>query len=315
MEKSELFADCLAIIEFLKAYALEEYDKRIAEVVRLDLVGKAALLAPEEIALLAHGYSDHLSPAAPGSPDHSIMKELAHRSAGLAKNAPTPKGCLLFIHGIGSSCESTWNTMSSLVKSHPEISSYWDIEYFDYSTKKLRWRPWILGGKKNIPIADLAKSLKGHIDRKCSHYESVIVIAHSMGGLISAKYILNEKEEHHHQVKGFMFFATPWQGSQLASLASSLSFKNWHAKFMIRFSPEVRETTEQFKKKAKNIPHRLLFGGQDIAVTHEGMSTIFSMDNFTLLHEATHSTITNATDYNSDSFVELKLFTDSFRTT
>ena len=73
--------------------------------------------------------------------------------------------------------------------------------------------------QKNIKIEKLSDFLKSSIEVYCSNYENIVLIAHSMGGLISKAYILKDLEEQlNPKVKLFLSLAVPHNGSNWAQI-------------------------------------------------------------------------------------------------
>ncbi|WP_444927007.1 ABC-three component system protein [Microbulbifer sp. TRSA002] len=150
---------------------------------------------------------------------------------------------ILFIHGLTGS-ENTWKnsngtTFPGLLSQDQTINDNFDIAYFNYYSKffniteqagrvkkflnKILSRP-VSTTKKNVSIQDLAKHLHTEIEVKCQKYQEIIVIAHSMGGLITKGSISIDIEKNRvSKVKLFLSLAVPHHGSSLASPAKLLS--------------------------------------------------------------------------------------------
>ncbi|WWB85598.1 hypothetical protein V5F90_22375 [Priestia aryabhattai] len=82
------------------------------------------------------------------------------------------------------------------------VNKNFDVGYFNYFTKlidfkKARFSTGIVRtffgnssqAKKNVGIKNLSEHLKSSIEIYCPGYKNVVLIAHSMGGLISKTFI------------------------------------------------------------------------------------------------------------------------------
>ena len=143
---------------------------------------------------------------------------------------------ILFIHGIGGG-RGTWvnnnnnKSFGDLLNEYPEIQDNFDIAEFDYYTK-------IFGSQiigffkkmldfsgvyfKNIPIVRISQLLDTDIDAQLSPYKHIIIIAHSMGGLVTKSYLVGKKWDAH-KVRLVLAIDVPYKGSALADVASMFS--------------------------------------------------------------------------------------------
>ncbi|WP_053971150.1 ABC-three component system protein [Mangrovimonas sp. ST2L15] len=147
------------------------------------------------------------------------------------KNTKEVDTIVIFIHGfIGG--EGTWVSGDGTM---PFIDSIFnddlvnkvDIGLFLYHSKLMELFPKIktlqkfLGKKKvtiNLPIDNLADLLLTQVKYICSGYENIILVGHSMGGLVGKKYILKDiKRNSISKVKLYISLATPHSGSDLAT--------------------------------------------------------------------------------------------------
>ena len=151
------------------------------------------------------------------------------------------KNLILFIHGF-TGAEETWAFSESinfptLLSENTDILKSFDIAYFNYFTElqllaPIKRSPFyklfkkVLGhkNKKNISICEISNLLRTEIKVKLGDYDNLIIIAHSMGGLIAKDYILNNIEDgSDHKVAMFISLAVPHSGSELATFAKLFS--------------------------------------------------------------------------------------------
>jgi hypothetical protein len=155
------------------------------------------------------------------------------------------KNLIIFVHGFTGSKETWKNSkdeyFSEMLLKNTEIEKNYDIAYFNYYTRfiemfnnkfgnlvfKALFKRGAKKPRKNLDINELAEFMGSIIRYNCSNYDNIIIIAHSMGGLISKSYILNEiKENGNTQVKLFLSLAVPHSGTNLATLAQLINIKN-----------------------------------------------------------------------------------------
>ncbi|CAD5367491.1 TPA: ABC-three component system protein [Escherichia coli] len=140
------------------------------------------------------------------------------------------KSCVVFVHGFtggaGTWKNSKGESFSDLLRADREIDQSYDFYEFDYYTKiaslvdsALVVRLLSLVGlgsgkvKKNQPIRRISELLSTYVRTNLSSYDSVIFIAHSMGGLIVKDYILNHEKGDTPEPIGYLSLAVPHKGS------------------------------------------------------------------------------------------------------
>ena len=108
--------------------------------------------------------------------------------ATTARLVPDPMGktmpdvTLAFVHGLFSG-PSTWDNFTRLIDSDPELRDVVAVKKFSYSTPYLRLSPL-----RRIPLlGDIASSFGGWL-RDDLGGQRVIIVSHSMGGLVVQRY-------------------------------------------------------------------------------------------------------------------------------
>ena len=101
------------------------------------------------------------------------------------------KKLVIFVHGLGGS-KATWGNFKNFIEADPDLNV--DSIFWDYPTPFAGIKLFQFLQKKFQSIDGLAKSLKTHIDLSCSEYSDIILVGHSMGGLVIRKYLLNERQ-------------------------------------------------------------------------------------------------------------------------
>jgi protein SERAC1 len=174
------------------------------------------------------------------------------------------KNLILFIHGLTGSNE-TWknevtkNTFPELLLKDPEIKDNFDIAYFEYYTSFLNikerisiFKSLISNDKstpKNISVSEISDLLNTRINYELENYQSIVIIAHSMGGLIAKKTILDFAESGNSKIKLFLSLAVPHLGSNLADYGSFIS-KNIQVKYLKPFQEESMVLLEKWHKSS-----------------------------------------------------------------
>ncbi|MGK4568580.1 lipase family alpha/beta hydrolase [Flavobacterium sp. 3HN19-14] len=117
--------------------------------------------------------------------------------------------------------------------------------------------------------------LETEIRVKCTDYQNIVLIAHSMGGLICKHYILNEiKENRELKVKSFISLAVPHQGAQLANIGS-IALKNMQLVNLSVLSNLTDQMTREWLQYSSSIPKTTYFiGKEDRVVTENSAKAI-----------------------------------------
>jgi len=137
---------------------------------------------------------------------------------------------ILFVHGFIGGRE-TWfdegnpRNFVKYLQDDEYVSANYDLAIFNYFTKisdikeDIGWISNLIGRKrkikKNLATGEIANLLKSHVEINLDRYKGVVLIAHSMGGLVSKHFILDSMSK---AVKLFVSLSVPHNGSNLADL-------------------------------------------------------------------------------------------------
>ena len=131
---------------------------------------------------------------------------------------------LLFIHGFSGEAADTFGSIPDMLMKNSKMDG-WDMKPFGYSqyvTPEMGKDIW--AGIEDIDrISDyLTTSVKYKFD----NYDRIAIVAHSLGGLIAQRAILNFKEEYCNKISHVILLATPSNGIEPVKLS-----KLWNNKY------------------------------------------------------------------------------------
>jgi pimeloyl-ACP methyl ester carboxylesterase len=212
------------------------------------------------------------------------------------------KVLLLFIHGLGGD-STTWGQFPALLQSDLALKGRFDFEFFRYPSNTVRF-PW---SKQSIRIQDLSRAMRTELGARFANYSDVIVVAHSMGGIVAQKYIVDElKERLKLRIKGLALFAVPTEGAQLAKWGDLISFQHRNLKQLRKESDLLEAIREDWRHlDCKNALKILaVFGGQDTVVPYINNTG----DKIEYIADEDHQSIVKPQSPKSTSFLLLRNF-------
>lgn len=190
------------------------------------------------------------------------------------------KNLAIFVHGLTGGM-STWAydenvSFPTLMVADSRLDGF-DIACFNYFTtftnmygasKSIMARLFgsLKSFRKNLPIEELGELLKTEFSVNFSKYKRVIVIAHSMGGLIS-KYCILQQIDHEGRtpVVGFISLAVPHQGAEAASWASMIS-GNAHVSDLKVLGETIDRLNRSWGQLATKPEVMYVYGAHDVIV-------------------------------------------------
>ena len=150
----------------------------------------------------------------------------------LVSDASSHTRDIVFIHGLGGSAWKTWSWNGDTVNFWPS----WLADEEDLSTSRIftfgydsDWR----GAGTNLNISDFAKDLLlqmltyGGDDRTAIGRKDIILVVHSMGGLVAKRaYSLGKQDSQYSDIaskfSAIIFLATPHRGAQSAAMLNNI---------------------------------------------------------------------------------------------
>lgn len=138
----------------------------------------------------------------------------------VSQNSPHAKVAVVFIHGVFGDTLGTWknpngHTFFQFLSESPGMGPKVDVFAFGFTSNLLK------GGSLNINEA----ANKLHDSLQYAHvldYPAVVFVAHSMGGLVTLRYLLSHPVVAQ-KVPLVVFYATPQEGSQIALIADKVA--------------------------------------------------------------------------------------------
>lgn len=129
---------------------------------------------------------------------------------------PHSKVAVVFVHGIFGDTVGTWThangmTFFKLLKDAPDVGKQVDVYAFGFESNMFKDGP--------LNIRDAAGKLEDYLKYAgVWDYPTVVFVAHSMGGLVVMRELV-ERKEHLKQVPLLVFYATPQEGSAITGIA------------------------------------------------------------------------------------------------
>lgn len=189
------------------------------------------------------------------------------------------------------------------MKQDEELTGRIDIAFYGYPTGLIRW-PW---SNRSNRIQDLSKALRTEFAARFSIYSEVIIVAHSMGGLIAQKYIIEElKEKPTLKVSGLILFAVPTEGASLAKWGDLVSFRHSHLRQLKKESETLESIRADWRALSCGTKLQVIavYGGQDKVVTRVGEA----IEKFEFVADEDHGSIVKPKSNTSTTFLIVRNF-------
>ncbi|MBR7799155.1 ABC-three component system protein [Undibacterium fentianense] len=243
------------------------------------------------------------------------------------------KTAVVFIHGFTGS-GSTWvnatgNSFLDLLQTDPTVNGF-DFFEFSYFTKLtdffnsapfqkimsaipfINRLPGVTGKvRMNRPIAQLSEELATYLNLTLEGYDEVILIAHSMGGLIAKDHILNSQPGHGPKPVGYISIAVPHKGSLGAQLLGPLN--NINAKELVPLSEQCDKLNNEWIEQRNNLPPAIYMLAQHDEVVVKESALPYSVkkeQKIVVSHD--HTSICKPVDRTDLSYLAVRKFLDTF---
>lgn len=128
---------------------------------------------------------------------------------------------IIFVHGLGGNAE-TWGKMPEFINADPSIVATCD--HWVYPTARLGLKFFKYFQKNYLGVHELANSLKTFIDTKHGDADEIVLVGHSLGGLVIKQYLLNLNASRELvKIKQVVLYAVPNNGAETANVISLFS--------------------------------------------------------------------------------------------
>jgi hypothetical protein len=240
------------------------------------------------------------------------------------------KIAVVFIHGFTGG-SGTWKnsedkSFKDLLVEDKAIAESFDFFEFEYFTKIVNientaafqkllglW-DWLIQAKKrkseikkNQEIRHLSEQLTSYLRFNLSNYSKVILITHSMGGLIGKQYILSHPDNSGPTPIGYVSLAVPHKGILSAMLFAPLC--NINTNELIPLSDYTDNLNNQWNANKQSLPPCLYVIAQHDEVVHRNSAIPFAIsgsDKVVADHD--HTSICKPTNTNDTAFLAAKSF-------
>lgn len=223
---------------------------------------------------------------------------------------------VVFIHGLTGG-SATWKntknqTFGELLLAS-DVGQHIEVHHFEYYTKIvsifdsaiakrlvgripfLRKISFLQGRiQKNQPIEQLAEQFSTWVRLELSHLDQMVLIAHSMGGLIAKEYILNFPSDGSPETVGYLSIAVPHKGSLSAQFLKPI---NKNAEELVPLNEYTSRLNDTWvNSKPNSLEHWYVIASNDECVDKESAipGVIPKQHKFTVAHD--HLTVCKPED-------------------
>jgi hypothetical protein len=219
-----------------------------------------------------------------------VRISFGERSEALWALAPTGNA-ILFVHGFGGSATTTWVQFPSLLQREKPCAGY-DLVFYGYDGLRTRARPnadfliQLLDSMFSNPADFVKRSLPSANRTPRLKYKRIIIVAHSLGAVVSRLAVLDAYRKGRDWAKKveFVFFAPAHGGAGLLPLASLAlgALRLVPVEALVRYRFQVLQDLERkcstlteleqqtriaIDRGCKNlIARRVIYAGQDTVV-------------------------------------------------
>lgn len=169
----------------------------------------------------------------------------------VVRDDTTRQRLLLFVHGFNSNKDTAWGHFPELIETDPDFDDF-NIHRFGYPTNACRQVSDIRNQGEF-----LASYLNSILNREVPRYRQVVLVGHSMGGLVTLQALLKLERDNYTLLKEVDFkvltFGTPHLGVQNTEVLSLLC-DNKQVKDMAALNDALgvlgREWTQRFNQRS-----------------------------------------------------------------
>lgn len=154
------------------------------------------------------------------------------------------KAAILFLHGFSGRNYTTWNAFTPHMLNDPFFKG-WDIYSLGYpSAQGFDLPGWV----REPSISDIAKLIQTTTRTSFRHYKVLVVVAHSMGGLVAQK-VCVESTDISEKVTHLIHYGTPSAGLKKARPFGFINKQICDMKVRCDFISDLRRKWELFQEE------------------------------------------------------------------
>lgn len=226
---------------------------------------------------------------------------------------PSRKKVVLFVHGLGGDPDRTWRrdrktpSLPQLVGNDDVLSKEYDVSLYGFPSSLF----------SAPPVASIVDGLRTHILHRCADFDEIALVAHSLGGLIAQKYVVEELTAGRPlKVKKLILYAVPNDGSSLAKVGGLLPWHNRQLNALRRSSDLIEQLTEDWIRLAvtRTVAVTYVAAGQDGAVARDSSRRLWDGADREELPGRGHRDLVKPTDSTDLAFIILGSILDERRT-
>lgn len=229
-----------------------------------------------------------------------------------------------WVHSNGNSLKKLLKTSDKRIEEHCEFYEYNYysklIEFMDgivakYGSNLLSKIPFVpkklseKKNRKNKTISHLASGLETELRVRFNDHSEIILIGHSLGGLVAKKLILKRIEDGNlNNVTGYISIATPHHGS-LKALFTKFS-KNKHAKELEPLNEQTMNLDTEWMKNNQSHPDSLYLIALDdeVVLPHCAIPAGIDRSICYEINDEDHTSICKPEDITKTNFIIIKKF-------
>jgi HAD superfamily phosphoserine phosphatase-like hydrolase len=219
------------------------------------------------------------------------------------------RGLILFVHGLGGDAQATWGLFPQLIRDDSELRDY-DVRLFSYPTS-LFSLPW---SKKYPRIQTLADSLRTDIENRFPTQTNIILVCHSLGGLIGRKYLLEEvKNKRPLRIQGVLLYAVPNNGAALASIGDTISWRHNQLRQLCKDADVIRDLASDWVvlKVNEAVKTKYVIAALDRVVDEQSARVFWGNPEIETVSDRGHRDVVKPRNADDTSFLILKNFVSS----
>ena len=224
--------------------------------------------------------------------DRKNIKKVFHES-------PNANNAIIFVHGFSGQAWKTFGKIPDFL-SEDERMEGWDMFPFGFSENV----DPKLGKEVFASISDIdriSENLSAAIKYKFGKYKRIAIIAHSLGGLVAQRSILNLNSYHRDRLSHVILFGTPSNG-----VTNNVFKKIWKNKIedLIQDKPYIKKLRQDWSKEFSDdypFTFKTVFATRDDYVSKESALDPFKKDHWVNIN-GNHSSMVDVTSKDNDGY-------------